>query len=171
MILNCVISTYFEFYSLGCCQKLPLPIRIIISSLSKKLLLEETYKFGEETGKNGGGDLQTKYICKQEKSSVKVERFRKRTWMSCGKKSDKRKENPEKPFGTITAPRTRNISTKNKKKQMHFVNILLFQARFFHYLQPIFAVSKPQLNKTIDHPILIETQGTLHTPSRAPGLI
>lgn len=116
MILNCVISTYFEFYSLGCCQKLPLPIRIIISSLSKKLLLEETYKFGEETGKNGGGDPQTKYICKQEKSSVKVERFRKRTWMSCGKKSDKRKENQEKPFGTVTARRTRNRSTKKKKK-------------------------------------------------------
>ena len=125
MILNCVISTYFEFYSLGCCQKLPLPIRIIISSLSKKLLLEETYKFGEETGKNGGGDPQTKYICKQEKISGKVERFRKRTWMSCGKKSDKRKENLEKPisrllefttFGTVTARSTRNRSTKNKNK-------------------------------------------------------
>lgn len=123
MILNRVISTYFEFYSLGCCQKLPLPIRII-SSLSKKLLLQETYKFGEETGKNGGGDALTKYICKQEKFSEKVERFRKRTWMSCGKKSDKRKENQEKPisrllefttFGTVTARRTRNRSTKNKK--------------------------------------------------------
>ena len=36
---------------------------------------------------------------------------------------------------------------RTKRKQMHFVNILLFQARFFHYLQPIFAVSKPQLNR------------------------
>ena len=116
MILNCVISTYFEFYSLGCCQKLPFPIRIIISSLSKKLLLEETYKFGEETGKNGGGDLQTKYICKQEKSSVKVERFRKRTWMSCGKKSDKRKENQEKALWNCYSAEDEEHINKEQKE-------------------------------------------------------
>lgn len=88
--------------------------------------MEETYKFGEETRKNGDGDPLPKYICQQKKISVNVERFRKRTWMSCGKKSDKRKQNQEKPtsrllefttFGTVTARKTRNRSTKNKKKK------------------------------------------------------
>ena len=151
IILNGVISTYFKFYSLGCCQELPLPTRIIFIYLQcqKSCFWRKLTNLEKKRER-----MEMEIPCRN--TFVNRRQFQ-WTWNVLGSglgwvverrviKGNKIRKSPQAdcwnslPLELLQRARRGTDQQRTKRKKMHLVNILLFQARFFHYFKPDFFI-------------------------------